>query len=164
MMMDRSIEHIVCTVRGEPESLETVTRAINLALEYKARITFVIIINTEFLAHATPTMTTLRIVHEQMEKMGEFSMLILRDRAERRGVSNVDHLVLLGDVATELRKLALETSANMMVLGRPVPGRRTSVFKPAEFDRFVAELEEDTNLAIVQVDHSEAHQGANGGN
>lgn len=163
-MTDKSIEHIVCTVRGQPEGRETVTRAINLALEYNARLTFVLIINMKFLGQAAPTMTTLSVVREQMEKMGEFSMLILMDRAERRGVSRVDHLILMGDVAKQLRKIALETSANMMVLGRPVPGRRTSVFKPMEFDRFVAELEADTNLVIVQVDHSEAHQEANGGN
>ena len=163
-MMDKSIEHIVCTVRGQPESLATITRAINLALEYKARLTFVLIINTKFLTNVTSTMTTLAFVNEQMEKMGEFSMLILMDRAERRGVSRVDHLILMGDVDTELRKLALETSANLMVLGRPVPGRRTSVFKPEEFDQFVAELEADTNLVIVLVDHSETHQGANVGN
>jgi nucleotide-binding universal stress UspA family protein len=151
---NQSIKHIVCTVRGQPESRKTVIKAIDLALENDARLTFALILNAEFLSKVTPVMTSLSVVHEQLENMGEFSMLILKDRAERRGVSRVDHLIRIGDVEKELRKLALETSANMLVLGRPVPGRRTSVFKPKEFNRFIAEIESETNMVIVQVDHS----------
>ena len=43
-------DHIVCAVRGSPQSRATVTRAIDLALEHDARLTFFYAVDAEFLA------------------------------------------------------------------------------------------------------------------
>jgi len=85
-MINQPIKHIICAVRGQPNGIETVTRAIDLALEHNAKLTFCLIVNAEFLGKASPTFTSLSAAYRQLEDMGKFSMLILCDRAQRRGV------------------------------------------------------------------------------
>ena len=50
-MSEETPKHIICAVRGGPESRETVTQAINLALEYEARLTFLHVLDAEFLEY-----------------------------------------------------------------------------------------------------------------
>ena len=50
--MSERVEHIVCAVRGSPQSRATVTHAIDLALETNARLTFFYAVDAEFLAQA----------------------------------------------------------------------------------------------------------------
>ena len=150
-MIDGPTRHIICAVRGQPESRATVTRAIDLALEHDARLTFCLVIAAEFLGKSAPTLTPLRAAYQQLADMGEFSMLILCDRAERRGVKRVDYLIRKGQVPDQLRLLACEAGADVMVLGRPVRGIGRSVFTPAEFDSFVESLEHEAGIQIVQV-------------
>ena len=151
-MDEKPIEYIICAVRGRPQSRDTATQAIDMALKHNARLTFVLIIDAEFLAMATPAMTRLRTVLNQLEEMSEFALLILTDRAHRRGVQEVDSFVLKGAVREELRKLAASTEAQVMIIGRPDPNVRSSVFQPDEFETFITELNAHTGLEIIPVD------------
>ena len=54
-MTDQKPKHILCAVRGGQESRNTVVRAIDLALEYDARLTFFHILDAEFLGAASLT-------------------------------------------------------------------------------------------------------------
>lgn len=142
--------HIICAVRGGPESRETVTRAIDLALESGAWLTFLRVLDAEFLNHAT--IGPLSVVYRELREMGQFAMLILCDRAQRRGVHKVDSIVREGNVRKQLREFAIETHADVMVMGRPTRSPGSNTFKADEFDAFVAELEEDADLQIEVVD------------
>jgi len=142
--------HIVCAVRGGPESRETVSRAIDLALESGARLTFFRVLDAEFLNHAT--IGPLSVVYGELRELGQFAMLILRDRARRRGVEKVDGIVREGNVRRQLREFALETHADVLVMGRPTRSPGSNTFKPAEFDAFVAELERDASLQVMVVE------------
>jgi len=144
-------EHIICAVRGGRESRQTVTHAIDLALEHEARLTFFHVMDAEFLGAATPMLSSIRTVYQQLHEMGEFALLILCDRAERRGVNQVDCLVREGNIQKQLYQFALETHAELMVMGRPVRSPGNNVFKPDEFDTFIAELEAETGLKIITV-------------
>ncbi|MFN2160406.1 MAG: universal stress protein [Anaerolineales bacterium] len=152
MTQDR-IKHIVCAVRGKPESRETVTRAIELTLEHDAKLTYCFVIQAEFLGRASPTLTALNAAYRKLEEMGEFSMLILVDRARRRGVKDVDYLIRKGDIPGQLYSAALEIQADLMVLGRPLLKGGQSVFTDEEFDRFVETIEKDTGILVEQVVH-----------
>ena len=154
-MINQSPKHIICAVRGQPHSRETATRAIDLALEHNARLTFFLVLGAEFMAKAAPTMVPLNSVFRQLQDMGEFAMLILCDRARRRGVEQVDYLIRTGDIPEQVRQFAIEAQAEMMVLGRPKQSAGKSVFVPDEFDCFVEELERDANIRVVQVIHEE---------
>ena len=145
----RQPRHIICAVRGGPESRETVTQAIDLALESSARLTFFRVLDAEFLNHAT--IGPLSVVYRELNELGQFAMLILCDRAQRRGVERVDGIVREGNVRRLLREFAIETRAEVLVLGRPMRSPGSNTFKPAEFDAYVAELEREANLYVKVV-------------
>jgi len=144
-------KHILCAVRGGQESRNTVIRAIDLALEHDARLTFFHILDAEFLSGASLTMTPVRSIYQQLHEMGDFTMLILCDRASRRGVANVDYRVKEGDVKQILRQMALDTHADILVIGRPVRSPGSNVFTKPEFEQFIHALEEDTDPHIIVV-------------
>lgn len=148
-MTHQTPQHIICAVRGKPYSRETVTRAIDLALETNAKLTFFYVADVEFLDRAT--IGPLSVVYHEMVEMGKFTMLLLCDRAQRRGVDQVDYIVRQGNIQEQLRLLAAETEADIMVIGRPTRDLGRKVFKPAEFDAFVAELEREGDLRVIQV-------------
>ncbi len=153
-MRDHQPRHIVCAVRGGPESRDTVTRAVDLALDSGARLTFYRVMDAEFLEHAT--IGPLSVVYNELAEMGTFAMLILCDRAQRRGVAQVDYIVQEGNILRQLRQFALETQADLLVMGRPTRSPGRNVFKPAEFEAFVAELEQEADLRVVVVPQRQA--------
>lgn len=148
-MTEMKLRHIICAVRGGPESRETVTVAIDLALEYGARLTFLHVIDAEFLEYAT--IGPLSVVYSELNEMGTFTMLILTDRARRRGVKHVDYVLPDGSIREEITNYAIETKAELMVMGRPTRSPGRNVFKIANFDEFVAALEQEASLTIVKV-------------
>ena len=81
--------------------------------------------------------------------MSEFTLLILCDRAQRRGVKQVDYIVREGNVRKQLLKMVAETHANVLVMGWPVRGQGRPMFTPAELEAFVAELEREGKPSIV---------------
>jgi nucleotide-binding universal stress UspA family protein len=141
--------HIICAVRGGPESRETVTRAIDLALETGSRLTFFHVMDVEFLEYAT--VAPLSVVYHELVEMGTFTMLILCDRAQRRGVAEVDYVVREGNIRKQLRQFAIETRAEVMVMGRPTRSPGRNVFGPDEFAAFVGQLEPEGDLTIIIV-------------
>ena len=150
----RKPNHIICAVRGGPESRETVTQAITMALESGARLTFFRVLDAEFLNHAT--IGPLSVVYRELVEMGQFAMLILCDRAQRRGVEHVDCTVREGNVRKQLREYALETHADLLVMGRPVRSPGSNTFKVAEFDAWVRELEAEADLTIRVIEPPQA--------
>jgi hypothetical protein len=91
------------------------------------------------------------VVYHELVEMGTFAMLILCDRAQRRGVAQVDFIVREGNIRKQLHQFALETCAEVMVMGRPTRSPGRNVFKSDEFETFVAELEREGSLLIVPV-------------
>lgn len=139
-------KQILCAVRGSPESRATVTYAIDLALESGARLTFFHALDAEFLGYAT--VGPLSVVYRELREMGEFTMLILVDRAQRRGVANVDFAFSEGNVKEQLRLAAIRTEAEIMVMGRPTRSPGANVFKLSEIEDFAAELAEEGGLTL----------------
>ncbi|HSF80419.1 MAG TPA: universal stress protein [Anaerolineales bacterium] len=140
---------ILCAVRGGRESRQTVTRAIDLALEARARLTFFHVMDAEFLEYAT--IGPLSVVYNELREMGEFAMLILCDRAQRRGVENVDYIVREGNIRKQLKQIAIETRAEIMVIGRPTRSPGRNVFRSDDIEDFSAELAEIGNLRTILV-------------
>lgn len=148
-MASEKQQHIICAVRGGPESRETVTRAIELALAGDARLTFFRVMDAEFLEHAT--VAPLSIMYRELQNMADFAMRILCDRAERKGVKDVQCLVRTGNIQRQIRQFVTEQHVDLVVMGRPVRSPGSNVFKPAAFDAFVAELQESAGVQITVV-------------
>ncbi len=148
-MPEQKLNQILCAVRGGPESRETVTYAIDLALETGARLTFFHALDAEFLNHAT--IGPLSVVYHELVEMGKFTMLILVDRAQRRGVAEVNYAVWEGNIRKQLQQAAFETKAAVMVMGRPTRSPTQNVFKDDEMENFAAELEKEGQLRLILV-------------
>ena len=142
--------HIVCAVRGSPQSRATVTQAIDRALEAGAKLTFFYVVDAEFQGQAAIG-SPLSIVYQELVSAAEFILLILKDRAERRGVDEVELLIREGDVRTQLLGLVSELQPDALVLGWPLRGAGRPHFKPDEFRAFIAELQEAGDIDIEVV-------------
>jgi hypothetical protein len=105
--------------------------------------------DAEFLEHAT--VAPLSVVYHELIEMGKFAMLILCDRARRRGVEQVDYVLREGNIRRQIAAFARETDAKVMVMGRPTRSPGSNVFKADEYERYVAELAQEGNLRIIQV-------------
>lgn len=156
-MTSEQTKHIICAVRGGPESRDTVTRAVDLALETGAKLTFFRVMDAEFLEHAT--VGPLSVVYHELSEMAMFALLILCDRAQRRGVAQVDCIVREGNIQKQLYQFMSESHADVLVMGRPTRSPGRNVFKPPELEVFVAELEREQDLRVEMVTSS-ANPGA----
>jgi nucleotide-binding universal stress UspA family protein len=147
--MTEKLKHIVCAVRGGPESRDTVTHAIDLALETGARLTFFHVLDAEFLQHAM--VGPLSVVYSELAEMGTFAMLILCDRARRRGVTQVDYIVREGNITRQLLQFAVETQAEALVMGRPTRSPGRNVFRVEQLEALGVELEHVGQIRVIQV-------------
>jgi nucleotide-binding universal stress UspA family protein len=127
-----------------------VTQAIDLALEYDARLTFLYVVDAEFQAQAVIG-SPLSVIYQELTQMAKFSMLILCDRAQRRGVSEVEYLIREGNVRKQLLEFVIETRADLFVMGWPLSGPGRPTFTPKEFESFALELEEVAHPRLVLV-------------
>jgi nucleotide-binding universal stress UspA family protein len=148
--MGERVRHIICAIRGSPQSRATVTHAIDLALESNARLTFFYVVDAEFLSRTT-VRGPLSVVYRELMDMSEFTMLILKDRAERRGVQEVDYVIREGTVRKQLLAFAAETRADVFVMGWPIRGPGRPTFTADEFESFADELEQVAHPRLVRV-------------
>lgn len=148
--MPERVRHIICAVWGGPQSRATVTRAIDLALKHDARLTFFYVADAEFQAQAAIG-SPISVVYRELVQMAEFSMMILVDRANRRGVKEADFLIREGNVRKQLLLYAAETEADLWVMGAPFHDLVRITLRSQELDSFVAELEQVANPRLVLV-------------
>jgi len=141
--------HVICAVRGGPESQETANSAIDLARDYGAKLTFFHVVDPGCLdcGDLARSSAAYREYLEQAESM----LHTLVGKAQARGVTQVDVLLREGDTREELRELAVETDAELLVLGYPTPDSYRSVFRVDEFHQFLAELDFGGDLRTIQV-------------
>lgn len=143
------IEHIICAVRGGPASQETADSAIDLALDTQARLTFFHVVDPGCLDCGD--LATSSAAYRQYLEQAESVLRTLAVRAQDRGVIQVEVMLREGDTRQELRKLAVETEAKLLVLGHPRPTSDRSLFGTGEFHRFLAELDFGGELRTIQV-------------
>jgi hypothetical protein len=98
----------------------------------------------------------LSVVYQELREMAQFALMIVCDRARRRGVTEVDSIIREGNIHRQLRLIATEPGIDILVLGRPVRSPGSNVFKPAEFDAFVDELRQETDARIEVISPAEA--------
>lgn len=115
---------ILCATRGGEASIRTQQRAIALAKEREAKLIFIFVSDVRFLEHYTaprvPAMET------EMENLGEFLLLMAKERAEKEGVE-ADFTVRKGDFKTALIEASKDLGASLVVLGRPADDSLTTV-------------------------------------
>jgi nucleotide-binding universal stress UspA family protein len=118
------VDIILCATRGGDESLQTQRRAIELAKEQGARITFIFVVDVRFLEHyAAPYIPAMA---DEMKRLGEFLLLMAQERAEQAGVE-ANYTVRRGELKPTLIEAAREYRAALIILGRPAEGNVTTL-------------------------------------
>lgn len=141
-MSTDSPKHILCAIRSRPGAEETVDRAIKLALETGAKLTFCQIVGTDFVNHFSTRGSSRKAAYDELIEMAEFALVMIRDKAKQEGVNEVDTVVRTGAVRQELLKLVSDIGADLLVLGRPKAMASKDIFDKQALDNFVAKLED----------------------
>ena len=110
------MEVILCATRAGEASQRTQDHAIQIAKERKAKLVFVFVSDVRFLG--TYIAPRVPAMEDEMEHLGEFLLLIAKERAEKAGVE-ADYVVKTGVFRTALIEAAKEYDAKMIILGRP---------------------------------------------
>ncbi len=138
---------IVCAIRGGPYSQATINKAISLAKETGLQITFLYIVNLDFLARSTSLRT--HTINQEMEEMGEFILLTARNQAAEQGVV-AEGVVRHGEVGEEIVKLCNELGARYLILGRPqLAEEERNVFSHPGLQSFADTVAEQTGAVVV---------------
>ena len=140
--------HIVCAARGGKGSQPAVHRAIRLAKAREADLTFLFVIDAEFLRHAT--LGALSVVYQQLHEMGEFIMATLQAKAEQQGVA-AGYAVREGEVREQIRLYVEENDVDVLVMGRPVQETDAAMFNAGTVSNFAAALERESGVEVVLV-------------
>ncbi|MFQ5855249.1 MAG: universal stress protein [Anaerolineae bacterium] len=140
--------HIVCAARGGNGSRPAVTRAIALAKERDAGLTFLFVVDAEFLSHAIIGPPS--VVHQQLRDMGEFIMATLQAKALESGVT-ADFAVREGRVREQIRQYLEDNDVEVLVMGRPVEETDAATFDAGTVSNFAAALEHETGVEVVLV-------------
>jgi nucleotide-binding universal stress UspA family protein len=145
---EERVSHIICAVRSRPGAEETVHRAIQMALDNGARLTFLQIVDADFLVDVIDKRASLRAIYGQLSEMADFTMTILCEQATLRGVREVRGVVRSGQVRAELLQFVSEQDADVLVMGRPTPSPGPDRFDEAGLLEFVSSLERAGTLRV----------------
>ena len=137
---------ILCATRGGEASYRTQDAAIALAKERGDTLLFLYVVDLRFLDKTVAPIVV--DVENEVTKMGEFLLLMAKERAGEQGVA-ADTVCYKGEVREELKNAACEEGVSLVVLGRPAG--EESVFKLAGLQAFAAKIEAETGVETVIV-------------
>lgn len=144
---------IICAIRGGPPSQPTIARAIALAKETGLQLSFLYIVNLEFLSHTTSS--RVHTILEEMHQMGEFILLSAQSSAAAQGVE-AQGLVTHGHVREELIRLCHEMQTDYLVLGRPRIEREDTLFTREMLKQFIDRTEQETGARVILAESENA--------
>ncbi len=107
---------ILCATRGGPASYPAQDKAIELALDQHVDVVFLYVADAEFVGVVSSAV--LVDMDAQMEELGEFVLLMAKERAEKAGV-RAHTEVRSGRFRTALIEVAQEYDARAIVMGQP---------------------------------------------
>jgi nucleotide-binding universal stress UspA family protein len=137
-------------VRGARRSLETVERAIALARERGAKLTFLFVADVDFLGYAT--VARVKVMLDELKETGQFTLSFVRKRALEQGIEDVATLVREGPIGEVVIDVVREIGATRVVLGRPVPTPAGGGFSKKKFDEFVDTVVVETGVEVDRVE------------
>ena len=136
---------ILCATRGGEASRRTQDAAIALAKEQGDELIFLYVADSSFLNHtAAPLVID---VEARLVKMGEFQLLVAKERAAAQGIS-AQTIVRKGKLRAELVGAARELEVDLIVLGHPVDQHEQAIFDEAALQAFATSLQAITGTRV----------------
>ncbi len=137
---------ILCATRGGEASIQTQMKAIELARERGADLLFLYVADVEFLDHMAGAIVV--DVASELENMGEFLLLMAKERAEEQGVT-AHTVVKRGKFRQALIEAAQESGASLIVLGSP--GEDTGITRPEFLQELARSIAEEVGIETIIV-------------
>jgi nucleotide-binding universal stress UspA family protein len=134
---------ILCATRGGEESQRIQDIGIQLAKERGEEIVFLYVVNTEFLDSASAALR--ESVTNEMDKLGEFLLLMAIERAQKQGVT-ASQLIRRGKLREEFEAAASEPDISTVLLGRPGEG---GSFSMESLEAVAAEIEKKCQVEVL---------------
>jgi nucleotide-binding universal stress UspA family protein len=144
---------IICAIRGGSKSQATIQKAIKVAKETKLPVFFLYVIDVDFLVHTS--LSRVHPISEELQEMGEFILLMARDKAEAQGVESM-HFVRHGDVREEILRLCRECDGRTIVLGRPRLSKERSVFSVDRLELFKKQISQECDAELLIASEEDA--------
>ena len=132
---------ILCATRGGENAYRTQDAAIALAKERRDGLVFLYVVDLHFLDKTAGAV--LVDVESEMRKMGEFLLVMAKERAAEQGVE-VETICRRGELRPIFKDAAQSAGASLIVLGRPVGEQ--SVFRIADLRTLATEIENETGV------------------
>lgn len=136
---------ILCATRGGEASIRTQMQAIELAKERDAELLFLYVADVNFLGRVPGTIVV--DVATELENMGEFLLLMAKERAEKEGVT-ANTVVKRGEFRAALIEAAQEGDASIIVFGSPA---ESSITQREFLEELAAGISEETGIETVIV-------------
>lgn len=134
---------ILCAIRGGEASQRIQDIAISLAKESNDEIVFLYVVNTEFLDTASAVLQ--ESVTTEMEKLGEFLLLMAQVRAKKQNVTATP-LLRYGFLQEEFEKAASSPDITKVLLGKPGEGGNFSI---EALEKIATEIEEKYQVEVL---------------
>jgi nucleotide-binding universal stress UspA family protein len=119
------MQGVICAIRGGPASGSTIRHAIELAKRKQLPLTFLYVVNLDFLSRTMTSRTA--SIEEDLHEMGEMVLLMALEIAAAQDVV-AQQIVRQGDVVGQIMALCRELDANYVVVGEPLFARKTAIF------------------------------------
>ena len=100
-------------------------------------------ITSAFLKNLTAILLIVVDVEDEISDMGEFLLLMAKERAAEQGVE-ANTICRKGSLRQEIKITALEENVSLVLLGHPVSDK--SAFQLAGLEKFAQEIESETGV------------------
>lgn len=137
---------ILCATRGGEASYRTQDAAIALAQERGDGLLFLYVVDIEFLKKTARAVRP-DVVTAEMERMGEFLLVMAQERAQEQGVA-ADYILRYGDLRQELVAAACDEELNvaLVVLGKP--SGEESAFALQDLENLATRIETEAGVEV----------------
>jgi nucleotide-binding universal stress UspA family protein len=139
---------IVCATRGGEASRRTQERAIALAKERDAELTFLCVVDPTF---AGPVKEPLAAaLKDELRRLGRSLLCIAQRRAREQGVV-AQAVTRCGPVWQNIQEYLHQVNADTLVIGAPRTQSTSQAFDPGDVHRFAETVHQSTDVEVVVV-------------
>jgi len=139
---------IVCATRGGEASHRTQERAIALARERNAELTFLCIVDASFAGPLNERLAA--ALDDELRRLGRSLLHIAEARAQEQGVL-VQTVCMSGPVRKNIQAYLHQVDASALVIGQSRPNVMNQALGLGDADDFAETLRQATSVEIVVV-------------
>jgi nucleotide-binding universal stress UspA family protein len=143
---------IVCATRGGEASRRTQERAVALAKERRAELTFLCVFDPSFAGPLNKALSA--AVTKEQQWLGRALMSTAQARAREQGLE-AGIVVRSGALLDSIEEYVCESGASTLVIGEPRIDSALSAFRPGMIQSCAKHIEENTGVEVVVVTPAE---------